>query len=112
VILITYCFNDYSIRRMFFFLCFLKRLLRMGRDVSFNCTSPINASIYISKCRQMQAQSDHVNRSDLVKRFFTVRWRRESQRSRKGHGLNTPWWALAQPNQLGPFGPFRLEVEE
>jgi hypothetical protein len=38
-------------------------------------------------------KSDHVERSDLVKRVFIARWERERgkrERSRKGRDLNTP----------------------
>jgi hypothetical protein len=45
----------------------------------------------VDKCRP---QSDHVERSDLAKRFFIVRWERErAKRERKterGRGLNNP----------------------
>jgi hypothetical protein len=37
-------------------------------------------------------KSDHVERSDLAKRFFIAGWERERakrERSRKGRGLNT-----------------------
>jgi hypothetical protein len=37
-------------------------------------------------------KSDHVERSDLAKRFFIARWKRERakrERSRKGRGLST-----------------------
>jgi hypothetical protein len=36
----------------------------------------------------------------------------ERERSRKGHRLNTLGGDPEQPDWLGPFGPFRLEVEE
>jgi hypothetical protein len=36
---------------------------------------------------EMQAQSDHVERSDLAKRFFIVRWWRGSQEREAGKGM-------------------------
>jgi hypothetical protein len=38
-------------------------------------------------------KSDHVERSDLAKRFFIAGWERERakrERNRQGRGLNTP----------------------
>jgi hypothetical protein len=38
-------------------------------------------------------KSDHMERSDLAKRFFIARWEKERakrERSRKGRGLSTP----------------------
>jgi hypothetical protein len=40
-------------------------------------------------------KSDHVERSDLAKRFFIAGWERERERSRRGRGLNTPQWDSA-----------------
>jgi hypothetical protein len=43
-------------------------------------------------------KSDHVEKSDLAKRFFIAGWERERAKrepSRKGRGLNTPQWDSA-----------------
>jgi hypothetical protein len=47
------------------------------------------------KCWKWGPQNDHVERSDLAKRFFIARWEREKakrdKRERgKGRGLNIP----------------------
>jgi hypothetical protein len=45
------------------------------------------------KCWKYRPQNDHVERSDLAKRFFIARWERERAkrgRRRKGRGLNIP----------------------
>jgi hypothetical protein len=45
--------------------------------------------------RKYRPQSDHVERSDLAKRFFIAGWERERAESQeregeRGRGLNTP----------------------
>jgi hypothetical protein len=72
------------------------------------CSFLILDLIPLSKCkdgyqfpsvRKYRPQSDHVERSDLAKRFFIARWERERakreprERSRRGKGLNTSQWA-------------------
>jgi hypothetical protein len=52
-------------------------------------------STHILSVRKCGPQNDHVERSDLAKRFFIVRWERERAESQKregerGRGLNTP----------------------
>jgi hypothetical protein len=47
--------------------------------------------------RKYRPQSDHVERSDLAKRFFIARLERERAESQeregeRGRGLNTPQW--------------------
>jgi hypothetical protein len=48
----------------------------------------------------MGPKSDHVERSDLAKRFFIAGWVRERAESQegegeRGRGLNTPQWDSA-----------------
>jgi hypothetical protein len=50
--------------------------------------------------RKYRPQSDHVERSDLAKRFFIAGWERERAQSQesegeRGRGLNTPQWDSA-----------------
>jgi hypothetical protein len=50
--------------------------------------------------RKYRPQSDHVERSDLAKRFFIAGWERERAESQesegeRGRGLNTPQWDSA-----------------
>jgi hypothetical protein len=50
--------------------------------------------------RKYRPQSDHVERSDLAKRFFIAGWEREraeraKREGEKGRGLNTPQWDSA-----------------
>jgi hypothetical protein len=50
------------------------------------------------RCWKCGPQNDHMDRSDLAKRFFIARWERERakrERNRKGRGLNTPQWDSA-----------------
>jgi hypothetical protein len=47
--------------------------------------------------RKYRPQSDHVERSNLAKRFFIAWWERERAESQerqgeRGRGLNTPQW--------------------
>jgi hypothetical protein len=61
-----------------------------------------------TKCRP---QSDHLERSDLAKRFFVAGWERErAERERGGRGLNTPQWDSARSHWLRSHGSCWLEV--
>jgi hypothetical protein len=54
--------------------------------------------VSISKCKEIRPQNDHVERSDLGKRFFIAGWererveraKRERERVREGQGLKYP----------------------
>jgi hypothetical protein len=48
---------------------------------------------YLDPVGNVGPKSDHVERSDLAKRFFIAGWEREGakrERSRRDKGLNTP----------------------
>jgi hypothetical protein len=50
--------------------------------------------------RKYRPQNDHVERSDLAKRFFIAGWKRERAESQeregeRGRGLNIPQWDSA-----------------
>jgi hypothetical protein len=56
-------------------------------------------------------QSDHVERSDLAKRFLIAGW--ERQRAKRGGGgrcLNTPHWDSAWSDWLESYGSCWLEI--
>jgi hypothetical protein len=48
----------------------------------------------LQSVRKYRPQNDHVERSDLAKRFFIARWEREraerAKRGREGQGLKYP----------------------
>jgi hypothetical protein len=54
----------------------------------------------LSFVRKYRPQNDHVETSDLAKRFFIAGWEREREESQeskgeRGRGLNTPQWDSA-----------------
>jgi hypothetical protein len=54
----------------------------------------------VTGVRKYRPQNDHVERSDLAKRFFIAGWEREGAESQeregeRSRGLNTPQWDSA-----------------
>jgi hypothetical protein len=66
--------------------------MRTTRISELNLTSAFSFSNNL--CWKYGPQNDHVERSDLAKRFFIAGWERErAKRAKKeggGRGLNTP----------------------
>jgi hypothetical protein len=59
-----------------------------------------NENICVRNVRKYRPQSDHMERSDLAKRFFIAGWEREraeraEREGERGRGLNTPQWDSA-----------------
>jgi hypothetical protein len=69
------------------------KLTSVGLQCSLHC--------FLHVVRKYRPQNDHVERSDLAKRFFIARWERERARESKERGgergrvLNTPQWDSA-----------------
>jgi hypothetical protein len=77
------------------------------RKVTTSCCGSIskilralNGTLQGKSVRKYRPQNDHVERSDLAKRFFIAGWEREraeraKREGERGRGLNTPQWDSA-----------------